>query len=57
METPVQAPPKKTNTVLIIVIVVVVLLVCCCILAIAVPTLFGPLIGKVFSSINNSLAP
>jgi hypothetical protein len=55
METPIQVEPKKSNTGLIIGIVVVVLLCCCCLIVIGVLTLMGPVVGKVFSSINNSL--
>ena len=55
METPIQVEPKKSNTGLIIGIVVVVLLCCCCLIVIGLLTLMGPMVGKVFSSINNSL--
>jgi hypothetical protein len=59
METPIQAAPKKSNTGLIIGIVVVVLLCCCCVVVLIVGysavTIMGPLVGRTFSSINNSL--
>ncbi|MGC1376844.1 MAG: hypothetical protein WA821_11495 [Anaerolineales bacterium] len=60
METPVQAEPKKSNTGLIIGIGgIVAALLCCClvfiIVVIAAVTIMGPLVGKVYSTINNSL--
>jgi Flp pilus assembly pilin Flp len=58
IETPNQDEPKKSNTGLMLGIgaIVVVLLVCCCaVVVIAAVTIMGPAVGKVFSSINNSL--
>jgi hypothetical protein len=58
IETPNQDEPKKSNTGMMLGIgaIVVVLLVCCCaIIVIAALTIMGPAVGKVFSSINNSL--
>ena len=56
IETPNQVEPQKSNTGLIIgIVVVVVLLCCCCVVVVGVLTLMGPVVGNVFSSVNNSL--
>jgi hypothetical protein len=56
MENPVQ--PTQSNTgrnIAIVVIGIIVLMCCCAVIAIAALTIMGPVVGNVFSSINNSL--
>ena len=60
MENPVQAESKASNKTWIIVIVLIIVgivLVLCLmpVVIIAVVTMMGPLVGKVFSTINSSL--
>jgi hypothetical protein len=53
-------PEKKTNVWLIVGIVaaVIVILTCCCIVAfLAFPTIFGPVIGNVFSNVVEGIEP
>lgn len=59
IETPNQVEPKKSNNGLMIgigAVVVIVLLCCCVVVAVfAALTIMGPLVGKVYSTINQSL--
>lgn len=58
MESPIQTAPEQSNTTrnIVIGVGVVFLLMCCCaIIAVAALTIMGPVIGRTFSSINNSL--
>lgn len=60
METPPQTEPQKSNKGLIItVIIIAVVVVILClfpVIVIAALTIMGPLVGKVFSTINSSLS-
>lgn len=52
--TPVEQP-KKSNIPLIIGIVVAVLLCCCCLVIAGVVLFMGPMVGNVYSSVNQQL--
>jgi hypothetical protein len=57
MESPIQPEPQKSNTGLMIGagVAVALVLICCCLLVgvIAALTIMGPVVGKVYSTIDN----
>ncbi len=59
MNEPFNAEPQKSNTGLMIGIgsIAIVILLCCCavVVVIAAVTIMGPVVGSVYSTINNSL--
>lgn len=52
-----QPEPKKSGFPVWLIILIAVIVLCCClaVVVIAVLTLMGPVVGNVFSSINQSL--